>query len=160
MLPTVAQRWFRCNHTICSTDIKLSARYFTTPLPRTWQPRFLRSYAMPVIFASVKTELFVPVDWRAHYRTWLAALWLWYMTAPTKLTPAAMMKTGNQRPWDCVTSSAVRGPHSMPGMVACKKHNMIRNRSFHKSPCIASSLHFKVSPRKQLLSSLITDDIS
>lgn len=42
------------------------------------------------------------------------------MIAPTKLTPAAMTNTGNQRPRDCVTSSAVKGPHKIPGMVACQ----------------------------------------
>jgi len=48
------------------------------------------------------------------------------MTAPVKFTPAASTKTGNQRPWEVVTSSAVRGPHSIPGIVACKlKHEQL-----------------------------------
>lgn len=42
------------------------------------------------------------------------------MMAPTKFTPAAITKTGIQRPCDCVTNSAVSGPHVMPGIVACK----------------------------------------
>ncbi len=41
-----------------------------------------------------------------------------YIMAPTKLTPEAMIKTGNQRPWDCVTNSAVSGPQVIPGIVA------------------------------------------
>lgn len=56
MLPTVA-RQFRHYHTmICSTDIKLSlcSRYSTTPLVRRWQTRFLQTYAMPIIFTSIK----------------------------------------------------------------------------------------------------------
>lgn len=40
------------------------------------------------------------------------------MTAPVKFTAAAKTKTGNQRLCDAVTSSAVNGPHKIPGMVA------------------------------------------
>lgn len=50
------------------------------------------------------------------------------MTAPVKFTPAASTKTGNQRPWEVVTSSAVRGPHSIPGIVACKlRHEQLNS---------------------------------
>lgn len=33
------------------------------------------------------------------------------------------MNTGNQRPCDAVTSSAVKGPLNMPGIVAYKNKN-------------------------------------
>ena len=58
--------------------------------------------------------------WRLHlfYRMALAEAWLKYITAATRFTNDANMKTGNHRPWDWVTNSAVSGPTMMPGIVA------------------------------------------
>ena len=42
------------------------------------------------------------------------------MMAPTELTAAAMKKTGLHLPPDSTTSSAVRGPQMIAGIVACR----------------------------------------
>lgn len=55
---------------------------------------------------------------KLNHRICVEALWLWYIIAPTKLTPLARINTGNQRLWLATTNSAVTGPANIPGIVA------------------------------------------